>query len=113
MVNMEIDHVIPIKNGGETILDNLCLACINCNDHKLAAMVAIDPETNQEVTLYNPRIDIWTNHFQWDNSRIVLLGKTATGRATIERLKINDVDMILSRKVWVAAGWHPPKFDEK
>ncbi len=27
----QIDHVIPVKHGGDTTDSNLCLACLDCN----------------------------------------------------------------------------------
>ena len=30
----EIDHVYPVKKGGETSIDNLVMACKNCNRSK-------------------------------------------------------------------------------
>ena len=30
----EIDHIIPEKHRGETVEDNLCYACLDCNRNK-------------------------------------------------------------------------------
>ena len=49
---MQIDYIDP--NGGDE-LENLCLACWNCNNHKRQAILVPDPETGQEVALFNPR----------------------------------------------------------
>ncbi len=35
-------------------------------------------------------------------------GLTATGRATIQRLKMNRPAVVGARKEWLEAGWHPP-----
>ena len=48
---MQIDHIDP-SDGDET--DNLALACWNCNNHKRQATEAIDPETNELVSLFHP-----------------------------------------------------------
>ncbi len=82
-----IDHVTPVAAGGETVADNLALACVSCSLRKSAKQTAIDPETTREVPLFNPRRDIWSEHFQWDGARLV--GLTATARATIETLALN------------------------
>jgi hypothetical protein len=37
-----------------------------------------------------------------------LIGKTPTGRATIQTLKLNRSGLINSRKIFVLAGLHPP-----
>lgn len=79
---MQIDHIDP---DGEDILENLCLACWSCNNHKHKATNATDPETGEIVPLFNPRTQRWSEHFEWINSAILMRGLTSTGRATIER----------------------------
>ena len=44
-----LDHIKPIDSGGETIAENLALACVSCSLRKGAKETAIDSETNQEV----------------------------------------------------------------
>lgn len=106
---MEIDHIIPTSQGGGDILDNLCLSCAICNRHKSDATTGFDPDTQQEVLLYNPRLQVWQEHFQWDDSLCHVQGLSQTGRATIHRLNMNDEDVVLARQEWVKVGWHPPK----
>jgi hypothetical protein len=108
-IAMHIDHIIPIKKGGLTELANLCLACHLCNNSKKTFTTGFDPETSTEVDLYNPRIQKWIEHFAWSEDKTQLIGLTIVGRATIHRLKINRVRAVEGRKLWVAAGWHPPK----
>lgn len=108
---MEIDHITPVSKGGDTTEDNLCLACISCNARKLNFQTGIDPETNTEHPLYNPREQKWSEHFQWDESDTELIGLTEIGRATVARLKMNDPRIVAARAEWVAVGWHPPAQD--
>ena len=42
---LHIEHVIPKKHGGLDALDNLALACIDCNLRKGPNLTGIDPET--------------------------------------------------------------------
>jgi hypothetical protein len=109
VVFMEIDHIIPESRGGETISENLCLACAGCNAFKLDSQTGTDPETQEEIALYHPRQDQWNEHFQWSGDALSLIGRSAKGRATIERLRMNRPEIIASRKLWIEAGWHPPK----
>lgn len=102
---MQVDHIDP--SGGDT-LDNLALACWSCNNYKRQAVTAVDPQTNQNVSLFHPRKDQWSDHFQWSESSIRIEGLTAVGRATIDRLKINRAIIVVARKRWVDAGYHPP-----
>ncbi len=99
-----IEHIDPI---GSDEPDNLCLACPNCNLSKAAAVVALDPDSDTEVPLFNPRTQNWASHFKWIDNYAEIEGITATGRATVNRLKMNRPRMILTRKRWVHAGLHP------
>jgi hypothetical protein len=108
VVAMEIDHIIPESVGGETNLDNLCLACVGCNGFKLDFQIGIDPDTKKESSLFNPRTQNWHEHFKWNDDGLNIIGLTATGRATVVRLRMNRDAVVNSRRRWVEAGWHPP-----
>jgi len=108
VIEMQIDHIIPESAGGLTHHDNLCLACISCNQYKSDYQTGTDLETNADTPLFNPRIQQWSEHFVWDNTGTILIGLTKMGRATIERLKINRAVVVQARERWVKAGWHPP-----
>jgi hypothetical protein len=105
----ELDHIIPFSLGGATEEANLCLACSECNDHKLNRVLAIDPQTEVAVSLFNPRTQVWTDHFCWRPDGSQVHGLTPTGRATVAALQLNRPKLVASRYLWVAAGWHPPK----
>jgi 5-methylcytosine-specific restriction endonuclease McrA len=59
----EVDHIIPRAKDGPTTADNLCLACASCNGHKGASTNAVDPESGEQVALFNPRQQCWREHF--------------------------------------------------
>ena len=40
----EIDHVIALKHGGQTVAGNLALCCVVCNRFKGSDIASIDPE---------------------------------------------------------------------
>ena len=84
---MHVEHIIP-RSGNNP--DGLCLACPSCNLSKAKATSAIDPETDEEIPLFNPRTQIWNEHFEWIADRIIVRGQTPTGRATVIRLKMNQ-----------------------
>ena len=104
----EIDHILPESAGGETTLDNLCLSCAPCNRHKHAVYEAKDPETDSIVSLFNPRLEAWVEHFTRSDDYSLIVGKTATGRATVARVKMNRADAVTARLHWIAVGWYPP-----
>ncbi|MCU0482635.1 MAG: HNH endonuclease [Anaerolineae bacterium] len=109
IVSLEIDHIMPVSLGGDNNPNNLSACCQGCNKHKKDVTRAIDPETNTEQHLFNPRTQVWDDHFQWDELGIFIIGKTSIGHATIDRLKMNRDALVESRRIWVTVGLHPPK----
>ena len=105
---MTVDHIIPVSKGGETTPDNLWLACYRCNEFKAGQTEAKDPLTGEIVSLFNPRTQDWTEHFVWSPDGTRITGLTATGRATVIALRLNDALRVASRRRWVSVGWHPP-----
>jgi hypothetical protein len=99
----QIDHIIAEKHGGPTDPENLALCCTLCNRHKGSDLTAIDPQTGQIVGLFNPRRQVWTEHF-----RLVpdgtLTGDTPEGRATIRLLQLNRLERIEERRMLATAG---------
>jgi 5-methylcytosine-specific restriction endonuclease McrA len=106
---MEIEHILPLALGGKTEEQNLWLACNLCNTTKNDRISAKDPQTNEEVPLFNPRQQVWAEHFKWNNTGEQIIGLTPTGRATIAALNLNRASLVMSRAFWVKADWHPPK----
>ena len=51
LASLHIEHIIPRIHGGTDALDNLALACIDCNLRKGPNLIGIDPETNQITEL--------------------------------------------------------------
>jgi len=58
--------------------------------------------------LFNPRIQRWSQHFEWQQHGLILQGRTPTGRATVERLRMNLPRIVEARAIWVQVGIHPP-----
>lgn len=85
--SFHIDHVVPLRAGGETAGGNLALACVSCSLRKAARETAIDPGSGLEVPLFNSRRADWQEHFRWEGLRVV--GRTASGRATVDALRMN------------------------
>jgi len=106
---MEVDHILPEADGGLTEEDNLWLACSLCNDHKSDRIAALDPDTESVVRLFDPRHQVWAEHFGWAPEGERILGLTPTGRATVLALNVNRASLVKARQLWVSVGWHPPK----
>ncbi len=104
----EIEHVLPRAAGGDTTFDNLCLACPMCNRFKSAATSAVDPTSAAAVPLYHPHLQVWPDHFAWNDDGTEIVGRTAVGRATAAALRMNRAAMIRVRRLWVLLAEHPP-----
>jgi len=94
-LHFQIDHIIALKHMGLTIGDNLALSCFHCNSYKGPNIAGIDPVSGRLVRLFNPRRDIWREHFELDGA--ILNGSTPRARATIQVLWINHPRMIRLR----------------
>jgi hypothetical protein len=105
---LEIEHLIPTAGGGSDDEENLWLACRLCNGYKGSQIAAVDPLTGRRVRLFNPRRQRWARHFRWSADGVVVQGRTATERATVVALQLNNPIARLVRSAWVSAGWHPP-----
>ncbi len=106
---MEIDHIIPESIGGQTAEDNLWLACSLCNDHKSDRIAALDPSSGEIVRLFDPRRQVWHEHFSWTAEGDRVVGLTPVGRATVVALNLNRPSLVKARQAWCTVGWHPPK----
>jgi len=94
---LHVEHVIPKVHGGTDDLENLALACIDCNLHKGPNLTGIDPVSNIVTELFHPRRHQWNEHFRWHGSLVV--GKTDTGRTTIRVLQMNSEDRLALRSL--------------
>jgi hypothetical protein len=95
LATLHIEHITPKIHGGTDDIDNLALACIDCNLHKGTNLTGIDPETNVLTELFHPRRQKWEEHFEWKG--IHLAGRTPSGRTTIRVLNINSEDQLALR----------------
>lgn len=106
---LEVEHIVPLSAGGVDAEENLWLACRPCNSHKSSQTEATDPDTGHRVLLFNPRTQVWREHFAWSEDGVQIIGLNAIGRATVVALRLNDTRLVAIRRRWVEVGWHPPK----
>ena len=107
-----IEHIIPEARGGFSEESNLALACLGCNGFKGVFQTGIDPVTEQEVPLFHPRQQKWMDHFAWNDDTTQIIGLTATGRATVVRLRLNRPGLVNLRTALRSFGVHPPASPE-
>ncbi len=105
--SFECDHIIPLALDGITELDNLAFACGGCNRYKSAKTDGIDPDSRQPVPLFHPRQQVWHDHFVWNDTYAIIIGITATGRATVNALQLNRAGVVNLRRMLIMANEHP------
>lgn len=108
---LDVDHITPEATGGLTLRENLWLACSRCNDFKGNRVDAEDPTNGERASLFNPRAQRWRDHFEWSSNGLTIQGITATGRATVVCLRLNNDFILMARRLWVEAGRWPPTDD--
>ncbi|MCB8944649.1 MAG: HNH endonuclease [Ardenticatenaceae bacterium] len=107
-IPLTLEHIVPQAKDGSDETENLWLSCRLCNEAKHVLTEHQDPQTGEMVPLFNPRYQIWHDHFRWHENGTIMVGLTAVGRATIEALSLNSELRQRSRAIWVEAGYHPP-----
>jgi hypothetical protein len=101
----QIDHILSEKHGGLTHENNLAYACPPCNRAKGSDIASIAEKTGSLTRLYNPRVDIWSQHFRLDVERIVPLSEI--GEVTVKILRVNDEERCLEREILRQRGRYP------
>lgn len=107
-IPLTVEHITPKAKGGSDDSANLWLSCRLCNEKKGTLIEAMNPETGDLVSLFNPRTQMWADHFTWSEDGIRIIPKTIVGRMTIDVLSLNDELGVRARAIWVKAGYHPP-----
>ena len=95
LLGCEIDHIIGVKHGGPTEEDNLAYACFYCNRNKGSDIGSIDWATRQLFRFFNPRTDLWAEHFRLAEGIIEPL--TPIGAVTVRIFRFNDTDRVYER----------------
>jgi hypothetical protein len=54
-----------------------------------------------DTSLFNPRTQAWSDHFQWSQDGAIIVGLTPVGRATVEALRLNNEIAVEVRRNWV------------
>ena len=102
-----IEHIIAKQHGGDDDPANLAWSCSRCNHRKGTNLSSRDPETGAIVELFHPRTQLWLEHFALHGARI--FGLSATGRATVRLLDMNDSRRLQLRRELILLGEFPKK----
>jgi hypothetical protein len=103
-LTFHVEHVVSRQHRGKDNIENLCLACGECNWAKgpnLSGMLK-----GKIVPLFHPRRQAWKDHFRWQGAR--LIGKTPIGKVTVQVLNINDPRRVILRRNLINEGRFPP-----
>lgn len=95
-VLFHIEHVVARQHGGDDGLENLALACQQCNLFKGPNLASIDPETGAVCPIFNPRRQRWADHFA--QNEFVIRGLSPVGRATVRLLQMNAPERLRLRR---------------
>ncbi len=101
----EPDHIIAEKHGGTDKLENLALACFDCNRFKGSNIASLDPVGGELTPLFNPRMQKWSEHFEARGGEIIPL--TAVGRVTERILRLNLPARVEVREMLAEMGDYP------
>jgi len=100
-----IDHVISIKHGGSSEIDNLAYCCVYCNRFKGSDIGSIILDKKEFSRFYHPRWDHWGTHFKLNNCVIEAL--TSIGEVTARILGFNDQTRLLERQLLIDRRKYP------
>lgn len=101
-LTFHLEHIRALQHQGSDEPDNRALACPDCNATKGPNVASYDTQSDQLVPLFNPRLQVWTEHFELRGA--LILGRTPIGRATARLLDMNNPRRILVRQALQASG---------
>ncbi|WP_339327945.1 HNH endonuclease [Anabaena lutea] len=96
---------MAVKHGGKTLSENLALSCLPCNRHKGSDFATLDPNNGEIIRLFNPRLQLWDEHFTLKNAEII--GITDIGQATSRLLMFNTSSRMRSRQSLIDQNLYP------
>jgi HNH endonuclease len=100
----EVDHIISLKHGGSSELENLAYACALCNRAKGSDVGSI-AASGEFTRFFNPRTEPWTDHFRLDGATIRPL--TRIGEVTVRIFGFNDSARLHEREEMIRFGKYP------
>lgn len=106
---LEIEHIFPQDKGGTSEEVNLWLACRQCNLSKGVKTQGFDTVTFERVKIFNPREQMWVEHFKFSEDETEIIGKTKCGRATVSALQLNSNLQRTAQEFWKLTGIFPPE----
>ena len=103
-IGCEIDHIVSIKHNGSNHDSNLAFACLPCNRFKGSDIASLT-DLGELTPFFNPRKDIWSEHFLIMGN--VIIGITHIGKVTVQILKFNEEQRVEERQSLQEMGLFP------
>jgi hypothetical protein len=101
----QVDHIVSLKHGGPSTLENLALACMLCNRYKGSDLASLDSQTGQLSRLFHPRQDRLADHFRLHGA--VIEPVSIVGSVTIFLLRLNAAERTAERQLLQELGTYP------
>jgi 5-methylcytosine-specific restriction endonuclease McrA len=95
-IPFQVDHIRSLKHDGATGLSNLAYCCPDCNRYKGTDLGSYLTDETTLIRFFNPRIDIWDEHFKVENA--IIFAKTPSGQVTVTIFQFNSVARVIYRK---------------
>lgn len=105
-LKFHVDHIISLKHGGATKLNNLAFCCPICNSKKGSDLGTILDDEDMLIRIFHPRKQDWFAHFSVSNDGHIN-PLTDIGRSTIKLLDLNEDDRVLERLDLIKTGRFP------
>ena len=86
-------------------MENLAYCCPDCNAFKGSDLGTFSEDDAYLVRFFNPRKDIWDEHFELQNGSIY--GITEIGTATEKIFKFNEIERLIYRKQLIEFELYP------
>jgi hypothetical protein len=101
----EVDHIVSVKHGGATEVENLAYTCQPCNRNKGSDLGSVYWPSGQLVRFFHPRTDRCADHFALHGARIQPL--TAIGEVTSRIFGFNSEERLEERQGLIEQGRYP------
>jgi hypothetical protein len=101
----QVDHIISLKHGRGTAVENLAYACAFCNRSKGSDIGLILWHSQEFIRFFNPRPDAWRDHFKL--ARAIIKPISNIGKVAAQILSFNNVDRVLERQTLIAIKRYP------
>jgi hypothetical protein len=102
-LTFHVEHIRARQHTGSDEMQNLALACPECNLRKGPNLTGVDPQDGSVVPLFNPRTQIWSEHFKW--LYLEIKGMSSVGRTTTSLLQFNTAERLRVRELLVRTGY--------